>query len=725
MDPPDPKRELFEQALAVPEQDRAAFVHAHAPNKAIAEAVLGLLAHHAAAASGFMTGPAAVLPRAGPPSKIAEFEILRAVGQGGMGVVYEAYDTILKRRVGLKVLAPHLVGSEQAIARLRQEARAVAQLQHPNIVVVHRCDEDSGLHYVVMEFVEGQTLAQRLEEEREATAFGSRVQPGERARLDSIVPIIEAVASALEHAHRHGVTHRDVKPSNILLGADGQAKLTDFGIARIATEPTVTSWGTLAGTAPYMSPEQATASAQRVDHRTDIYSLGVVMYECLAHRLPYKGETVQQVLDAIRTTDPPRLRTVNPSIPRDLETICHKAMEKAPISRYQTASQVAADLTCWRRGDPILATPPSIGRRARRWAVRRRKPIAAVLAALLVAAVASFAWIAEARRRAQLCELSVTSPEVGAQVELYQVGPLDQPTSLIRQGATPLHVRVPIGAYRIIAKGAGDSFAETLALVLDPDAPVAIELPIRPHASITADMVLIEAGEHRLGDATREGPQAARTVALPGFFIDAHEVSNRQYLEFVQATGREMPLHWKEFGYDPAFSDLPVVVVTWEDAQAYARWAGKRLPTAEEWEAAMRAPDGRALPWGASEPSGLPIASLEERERFESSDLATRYAEYKASAQPVDSRPELATPLGLRHGATNVQEYTASVRLGPTAQVVVKGACWLNVPRYADSARVATRPLGTIDSTTGELVWASSMTVGFRCARSATRPKGD
>ncbi len=285
---------------------------------------------------------------------IGHYRLLDELGRGGMGIVYRAWDESLRRLVALKLLRPEQ-SHETDRLRLIREARITAQFRHEHAVIVHAVAyPDDGPPYLVMEYVLGRTLAQLID---------SADRPGPRM----IATLMAEVADALDAAHAAGLVHRDVKPSNILIDdRTGRAKITDFGLARTETGPSSLSReGILAGTPTYMSPEQARGDAL-VDARADVYGLGATLYQALTGVTPYRGAP-HLVLRQVIEEDPPPPRRLNDQVPRDLETICQKAMAKEPAQRYPSAAALAGDLRHWLKGEPIRARPVGLLERAYRW----------------------------------------------------------------------------------------------------------------------------------------------------------------------------------------------------------------------------------------------------------------------------------------------------------------------------------------------------------------------
>lgn len=341
--------------------------------------------------------PAAAGERVGP------YQIERVLGRGGMGTVYLARHDRLSRPVALKLLPAG--ASPDRVARFRREAEAVAALRHPGVVQVHEVGEADSRPYMAMEFVPGGTLAARL--------AAAPLPPAEAAR------VVEAVARAVAAAHTAGVIHRDLKPENVLLDPAGVPKVADFGLAKYregaASTQLETQTGALLGTPAYMAPEQA-AGAAEAGPAADVYGLGAILYECLTGRPPFKAATVLETLDQVRHQEPVRPRQLQPGVPKDLENLCLKCLEKAPNRRYPSGGELADDLGRFLRGESVRARPVGPARRTWKWA-RRRPTAAALLAAcaLSVAALAVVIAVYTTRLRSAIGQANTSAAEAERQ----------------------------------------------------------------------------------------------------------------------------------------------------------------------------------------------------------------------------------------------------------------------------------------------------------------------
>jgi len=397
--------EVFHDYLAQPSREpREAFLRRHAQLRDLLEPMLG-----GDETEQMVLDPETARPSDGPmPDRIGRFRILRELGRGGMGVVYLAYDERLDRNVALKAMA---FGAE----RFEREVRALARVSHPSIIPVYDGGTDRGVAYFTMEFVPGATLGHILRGFVAAPLRPAELGPDDlHAFLATDAPLpgdtpIEVfvrwtaqIADALEHTHAHGIIHRDVKPSNIMIRAsDARAMLFDFGLARPDDLEELTREGQFSGTSFYASPDQV--RARTLDHRTDVYSLGVTLYEALALRVPFRGSGPDQVFGRILAGVPVPPSRFNPHVPRDLDAICQMAMDPVRGRRYPTAAAFADDLRRFLEGRAILARPvPTLRRLVRRAAHNRAAAVAAGLGAVLVLALAllPFALGRHARARA-------------------------------------------------------------------------------------------------------------------------------------------------------------------------------------------------------------------------------------------------------------------------------------------------------------------------------------
>jgi hypothetical protein len=307
----------------------------------------------------------------GPVLRLADYELGRELGRGGMGVVYEAWQKSLRRRVAVKLLPVTVSWRPDAIVRLRREAATLARLDHPHIVRVHEVGQDGERHFLAMELVAGRSLATELVERRRCGG------PPGAGDVHRAVAIGIQVADALQHAHDVGVVHRDVKPGNILVREDGTAVLTDFGLALAQRGPELSQTGAVTGTPDYMAPEQALGERDAINARTDVFALGVTLYELLTLQLPFAAPTPQAVLGNVVRAQARQPQRLNHELPEDLAAIVLKALEKDPAHRYQTAAALAQDLRAFLAFRPVSARLPGPGERLRRWI--RREPLRAAL----------------------------------------------------------------------------------------------------------------------------------------------------------------------------------------------------------------------------------------------------------------------------------------------------------------------------------------------------------
>jgi hypothetical protein len=706
-------RRLFTAAVERPAAERAAFLDRECDHPDVRRRVESLLRHRDVEpefledASNPRRLRAPVLGE-----NLGRYRILREIGRGGMGIVYEAYDEEGRGHVALKVMHEHLAFTTRAYQDFRREAELARRLDHPNILPVHDFGEDAGRPYIVSELSAGPSLKEALIRRR---------QPFPEAEGAAIVA---ALAEALDSAHRHGVIHRDVKPANVMLDADGAPRLTDFGRAKDVDATSISVTGDVMGSLPYMSPEQARGDGKATDGRTDVFSLGVVLYELLLGRRPFEGTTREEILHAVQFESPPGLRQADGSLSRDIALVCAKAMEKEPRYRYRTAGGLANDLRAVIAGRPVQARPPGAWRifreRARRHA--RLAGAALALAVGVPAAVLVYRHVTDLRPR-----VAVVSVPAGAEIAVARVDPaggsLGAEESLGRASGKRVRIGDGPGYYRIIARIDGRGAGEATRHLAEGRTD-SLTIRVLPIGDVTAAMVRIDLDDPGL----RERIRAAYPAFAPperSYWIDRCEVTNAELRRYLEESGSEYrPALWPApDSWDPAWDALPASGIPYEQAQAYAEWNGKRLPTRAEWELAARGPDAALYPWGGTE--RLPQLELREsanvfgdrhdiiwsgEDRFP--QLASYYASsvLPAAILPPGSRDR--SWAGLVHTLGNVAEWTESVPVPETPAYqlrIIKGDHW---------GRDLREHWSLSSHMTGGAVGGAQLGCGFRCAKS-------
>jgi len=648
---------------------------------------------------------------------LGRYHILEQLGQGGMAVVYKAYDTLLERDVAIKVIrvdqfAPSVL--EQVLKRFEREAKALAKLSHPNIVHVHDYGEYEGAPYLVMEYLPGGVLKSKL-----GTAMPWR----------EAIRILHPIAQALAYAHEHNIVHRDIKPSNILLTEKGQPMLSDFGIAKIleSQETTgLTSTGMGVGTPEYMAPEQWTGQAGSL---ADLYSLGVVLYELVTGRKPYTADTPAAIM-LKQANDPlPRPTQFAPDLPDGVEKALFKALAKRPEDRYPSMSEFVAaleNLTSGQTraaggkqegisreeestllaggiGKPVsgethkVSVPIETGRRSGKWG--RWAAIGGILAVacILIVALGIGLLILGRKGLGPLAGLAAGTATSTRSRTVTEIPTASEPPSTAIPPSTETPTPAP-GSTR----------------VRPADGRMMVYVPEGNFSMGQASVQALAECRNFFNDCQASwftDEQPPHNVSLQAYWIDRTEVSNFAYAKCVEAGACQPPASSSSHthtSYYPnsQYADYPVINVDWDRARSYCQWVGGRLPTEAEWEKAARGTDGRTYPWGNS----LPACSL----------AAFGEPDYCADdASPVDSYPSGASPYGALNLAGNVSEwvndwygdafYAQLLQANPAGpdsgqERVIRGGAWNLNPNFI---RTTNRDHQSPDT--------SNDYIGFRC----------
>jgi len=582
--------------------------------------------------------------------RILHYQLEKKIDAGGMGEVWRALDTKLRRTVAIKVIAPHLLDDPEAVPRFFREARAAAQLSHPNVVTIHEINEDQSSCFLVMEYLSGGSLAGELE----------RVS---RMEWLDAADVLRSALRGIRAAHAAGLVHRDLKPSNLMRSREGVVKVVDFGVARLVSAGTqLTGIGQILGSPHYIAPEQCEAPGE-IDHRADLYSLGCTFYTLLTGTTPYEaGDNPALLLYKHVNEDFPDPRDCVPGLPDSVCRVIARAVQKNRDERFQSADEML------RHVEALLDGPEPAPASQTDWArimKQARHPLASPQPVLPVSAPSAHPpKPAPRRRRGLLWAWAAGCAVVVALVVLAVMKNSDSP----REPARPAVSKKEQNGKRKEAS--------------------------RPPVPLPDDMVEIPAGTLRRGAwdetttaellrrAARSGKfdlkkilarttVPARVVTVAAFDMDSHEVTNAEYARFLKEAGGDRryshgdePESKSRIPGKPAapefkFDDpnTPVTAVDWFDAYAYARWKGKRLPTEDEWELAARGEGLLPYPWGR---------------RFDANFYAPGGKKHK-KPWSVDAlpRPRPGAPLGL---ASNVQEWTTSP--GLNRSLVHRGVGW-------------------------------------------------
>ncbi len=551
------------------------------------------------------------------------YNILELLGEGGMATVYKAYDTRLEREVAIKVIRRDAFPADQMVMllkRFEREAKSLAKLSHPNIVGVLDYGEYEGSPYLVMEYLSGGTLRQRL---------------GNPLPWREAVQMVLPIANALEYVHDRGIINRDVKPSNILMTEKGQPMLTDFGLVKIFGEEKqenthLTSSGTGLGTPDYMAPEQWTGETTA---QSDLYSLGVVLYEMITGHRPYTADTPAGVLLKQATEPLPLPTRYIVDLPLEVESILLKALAKDPKDRYPNMRAFIADLQNLLAGRDVEATHTKLDV-LRNQMTGQAKYADAAPAAAQPKPKAMFPILAG------LGLLGILILGGGA-LFAFGSGVFAEPTALPSPTAT------------FTAVPPTETSAPATEVPTEVVTPTETPFPAEIVDDKNVPMIYIPAGEFTMGsdDTGDVASRPAHKVNLPAFYIDKFEVTNEMYDACVYAVECRRPLRQasmtrNSYFTNPVFAKYPVVYLEWRMAKTYCEWRGARLPTEAEWEKAARgSQDTRIYPWGNEQPDCT----------------FANYSGCVGDTTPVDQHEKGKSVYGVYGMAGNVWEWTSTV----------------------------------------------------------------
>lgn len=574
---------------------------------------------------------------------IGNYEVISPFGEGGMGELYLGRHTRLAREVIIKTIrtedfSPRQV--EHLRERLEREAFVQSQLDHPNIVRVYDFIAAGDTTCIVMEYVPGRDLRKMITRETGPI-------PDYRA-----LKLFKQVLAAIDYAHNfiyadksgakhQGIIHRDLKPANILVTPDDIVKVTDFGIVKVRGVKGGTQMGFNPGTPEYMSPEQA--RGRELDHRSDIYALGVVLYEMLTGRVPFEGDGSGTSDYEIRRGHiemaVPAMSEFYPGISTELEKIVLKSLEKNPDDRFQTVRQFLELLEEYEMTGAAKITGRMLGARQTVLAEGRGTARQSLADAPTVG-IGNTVVTDPTRHSGSLPRSNNNAVSLPSNnsvgVDTYARSNIVRPAVVQQKSKTPLIIGVVLMA--LVAIG-----ISTWLLTRPPKVPVTNTTSNGP--TVAADMIAISGGTFQMGrDDGNDYEKPVHNAIVAPFLIDKFEVTNEQYSQFVRQTRRQPPSHWPKGQYEIGKATLPVGYVSWYDAKDYCEWAGKRLPSEEEWEYAARGKDGRLYPYGN-----------EWKPRFSNAREVGLN-----EPQSIGSYPDGASPFGILDMAGNVAEWTGS-----------------------------------------------------------------
>lgn len=628
----------------------------------------------------------------------SRYRIDSLLGQGGMSAVYRATDPNLRRTVAIKLIHSHLAADPEFVRRFEEEAAAVAQLRHPNIIQVYDFNHDNDTYFMVLEFVAGETLQSRL---KALSAAGSQLP------LEEVIRIHSIVCEAVNYAHQRGMIHRDLKPANVMLNPVDQPILMDFGVAKmVGGQQHQTATGAVIGTPTYISPEQI--RGERADERADIYSLGVMLFEMIVGRPPFEADSAISLMMKHVNDPVPDIRAIKGGMPESLVRVIEKSLAKKPEDRYRTATEFSAALRAIDLKPPVTATRVDKPRvEATVFDAPRPQPKLAPTPA------AKPTPPPKAQTAPPAKKTNLTPIAIGCGV-LAVVGVL-------------VGAAVAFGASQLFS-GAGTASASPATSVAIATEPVSVTQDINPtHTAFAAatdtsaapantphptlapippvpdGMALVPAGFFVMGSPRQANESPEHPVMLDAFYMDLVEVTNAQYRECVSAGGCTPSGSGR--ATNPTFDNYPVMLVNWIQAHDYCHWAGKRLPTEAEWEYAAGGSEHLLYPWGNDFIAELSAASAPD-------------------IQVVGSYAKGVSPFGMFDMAGNVNEWVTDTfdinyyANSPAVNPVNNAEGTTKVYRGGSYGN----PDGSFYTTTRRYPKSqlfSDVDIGFRCAKDA------
>lgn len=645
-------------------------------------------------------GEATVSLRPVEQHSVAHFDLITPVGQGQFGVVWRAWDRKLNRQVAIKIPRWEELSGRDQDGFLR-EAEAAAKLEHPNIVRVYEVANDEGRHYIVSQFINGVTLDDVLK--------------AETLNWQQKAALLAKVADAVHFAHERHVIHRDLKPKNILVDTACEPFVADFGLAKQeASDFTLTADGEVLGTPAYMSPEQARGESRNTDRRSDVFSLGVILYEMLTGGRPFLGPNMATMLWQIESTNPTAPRSHRSEIPRDLETICLKALEKTPQRRYQTAAEMANDLRRYLEGRPIMARRVSPIGRIWRWARRNRLAASLVIIATTSVTAAAIMALTGPRTARIIHKVLIRTEPAGARVSVFPrdliTGDPELNKGVHPKELTPCEASLEPGQYLVVAALPDNRFHEVFRTIPTRVGEMTSSFTHRRHdiengkltvpiikippLDASKEMVLVEGTTKFEMGVLDSRTMPFREMKIEDFFVAPHEATNKEFQTYWPVRYETRVRARAQHQVD----GFPVDSIMVDEAIEIAERAGRRLLTEAEFEFIATQRGTTLFPWG-----NIPVTISQGIESVDSTtaDITT-------------------TPAGIRNLFSNAEEITSSY----FSETPGQGNPTSSVPGHyyvvKDCVEARDRAIAShgVKQRKGLSLLSASPSIGFRTARS-------